>query len=134
MNYQWSETKKFYKPKVMNYQWSETKKFYKPWVNTDEVNMQPSSGAEVRFLDFTDYGKFLSDFPGFSKEDLLVTLEHRTLTIVANNETRFKKQTFVIPKKFDCDSIDLFLVNGELEITVDVLPTIKQEPREIKVR
>ena len=61
--------------------------------------------------------------PGFSKKDINIEIESRTLTISADvpveKETRYYKsfkKVFILPTNADADNIDAKMVNGLLTI------------------
>lgn len=92
------------------------------WVRPAVDLRQTDDGALVAHL----------DVPGVKKESLQITVEDRTLTVLApRSETFGYRWALALPDAFDPERTEARLADGVLEVTLRKAP--RAEPRRIAV-
>lgn len=76
--------------------------------------------------------RVMLDVPGFSKEDIELTLNNDTFTIKAENKIRKTDRSYTLPVDIDASKVEAILENGVLTV---VLPkSTKSRKVEITVK
>ena len=78
------------------------------------------------------------DLPGFTRDEITVTLQKNTLTISAKSlqETPFNReveQSYILPKNIDPESITAKLEHGVLNLSLKKLKEEQNTPRKIDI-